>query len=61
MVSKNTLTTLGFGVAGIAVWYASGSVTQQTTFRIGVLILVGVLVPTLINEWRDQKRGTAGR
>jgi len=52
MVSKETQIVAVFVILGIALSYASTTVTESTVVQIAVLIGVGVIAPTLINEWR---------
>jgi hypothetical protein len=34
-------------------WYGAGSVTDDQLVQFGALFGVGVIAPTLINEWRN--------
>jgi len=43
---------------GLTGWYPVQDVTDSTAVEFGVLIGVGVVVPTLINEWRRRNEST---
>ncbi|WP_156105691.1 hypothetical protein [Halobellus rufus] len=43
-----------FAVLGVGLWYASRSVTDSSAVRLAVLIGVGVVVPTLVNQYRSR-------
>lgn len=52
MVSTDTKIVAVFVILGIVLWYASTTVTESMAIQAAVLIGVGVIIPTLINEWR---------
>lgn len=52
MVSTDTKIVAIFVILGIVLWYASMSVTESMVIQGAILLGVGVIVPTLINEWR---------
>lgn len=52
LLTTDTKITLVFVFLGLTGWYLVQDVTTNLTVDFAVLIGVGVLVPTLINEWR---------
>jgi len=52
MVSKNTRIMGVFVIVGIVLWYASTIVTENMAIQGAILLGVGIILPTLINEWR---------
>ena len=52
MVSKNTRIMGVFVIVGIVLWYASTTVTENMAIQGAILLGVGIILPTLINEWR---------
>lgn len=50
MVSHQTTVTLAFVVLGTLLWLATMALTDVQWVQWAVLIGVGVLVPTLLNE-----------
>ncbi|WP_340102288.1 hypothetical protein [Salinibaculum salinum] len=52
MVSTDTKIVGVFVVLGVVLWYASTTVTDNMALQGTILIGVGVILPTLINEWR---------
>ncbi|WP_202911789.1 hypothetical protein [Natrialba swarupiae] len=54
MVSTATKITGVFIVIAVILWYASLSVTENTIVQAAVLLGVGVVIPTLINEIRSE-------
>jgi len=55
MVSTDTLIVTVFAVLGLTLWYVSQSVTDSSAVQFAVLIGVGVVLPTLINQWRSRE------
>jgi hypothetical protein len=52
LLTTDTKITLVFVFLGLTGWYLVQDVTTNAAVDFAVLIGVGVLVPTLINEWR---------
>lgn len=52
LLTTETRITLLFMFLGLTAWYLVQPVTENAAVEFGVLIGVGVLVPTLVNEWR---------
>jgi len=52
LVSMDTKVTAVFAVLGVLVWAASRAVTDSQLLQFVALVGVGVVVPTLLNEWR---------
>jgi hypothetical protein len=52
LVSTDTKVTAFFAVLGVLVWAASREVTESRILQFAALVGVGVVVPTLVNEWR---------
>lgn len=52
MVSVDTQIFAGFVVLALALWYGSTTVIENSVVSFAILIGVGVLLPTLITEWR---------
>ncbi|AGN00475.1 hypothetical protein L593_02620 [Salinarchaeum sp. Harcht-Bsk1] len=46
--------TIGFVVLGVASWLLARSITDSAVVLYGALIGVGVIAPTLVNEWRSE-------
>ena len=55
MVSASTQITALFIVLGLILWYVSTLVTESTVIQLAVLLVVGIIVPTVINEWRQSQ------
>lgn len=51
-VSTETKITVCFVFLGLAGWYLVQQMTTNTVVEFAVLIGLGVVVPTLVNEWR---------
>jgi hypothetical protein len=52
LVSTDTKITAVFVVLGVVFWYGSTTVTDSQIVQFGLLLGVGIIVPTLINEFR---------
>jgi hypothetical protein len=52
MVSTDTKIVGVFVILGIVLWYASTTVTENMAIQGAILLWVGVILPTIINEWR---------
>ena len=52
MVSTDTKIVAVFVILGIVLWYASTTVTESVVIQGTILFGVGIIIPTLINEWR---------
>ncbi len=52
LVSTDTKVTALFVVLGLASWLGARRVTDSHLVQLVVLFGVGIVVPTLINEWR---------
>lgn len=52
LVSTDTKITAVFVVLGIILWYGSRTVTESQPIQFALLLGVGIIVPTLINEFR---------
>ena len=51
-VSTDTKITAIFVVLGVVLWYGSMTVTESQLIQFALLLGVGLIVPTLINELR---------
>jgi hypothetical protein len=51
-VSTDTKITAVFVVLGVASWYGSRAVTESRAVQAAILLGVGVVAPTLLNEFR---------
>jgi hypothetical protein len=52
LVSTDTKITAVFVVLGVVLWYGSRTVTESQPIQFALLLGVGIIVPTLINEFR---------
>jgi len=52
LVSTDTKITAIFVVLGVVLWYGSITVTESQPIQFALLLGVGLIVPTLINELR---------
>lgn len=52
LLSTDTIITAVFVVLGIILWYGSRTVTESQPIQFALLLGVGIIVPTLINEFR---------
>jgi len=52
LVSTDTKITAIFVVLGVVLWYGSMAVTESQPIQFALLLGVGLIVPTLINELR---------
>lgn len=55
MVSASTQITALFVAFGLLLWYVSTLVTESAVIQFAVLLVVGVIAPTVINEWRQNQ------
>ena len=53
LLSTDTKITAIFVVLGVVSWYGVASVTDDQRIQFAVLLGIGIIVPTLINEWRN--------
>jgi hypothetical protein len=53
LVSTDTQVTALFVVLGLVSWLGVRRVTDSQLVQLVVLFGVGVIVPTLVNEWRN--------
>jgi hypothetical protein len=53
LVSTDTKITSIFVVLGVVLWYGSMTVTESQLIQFALLLGVGLIVPTLINELRE--------
>ena len=53
ILSTDTKITAVFVVLGTALWYGSTTVTDNDLVHFALLLGVGIIVPTLINEFRS--------
>ena len=52
LVSTDTKITAVFVVLGVVLWYGSTTVTENQFVQFALLLGVGIIVPTLLNELR---------
>lgn len=52
MVSTDTQITAGFVVLGVLLWYGTTHTTDSTVIQFAVLLGIGLVAPTVVNEWR---------
>jgi hypothetical protein len=52
LLATETKITLLFMFLGLTTWYLVGEAGASRTVEFGALIGIGVVVPTLVNEWR---------
>ena len=50
MVSTSTRITVLFIVLGLLLWYVSMLVTESTVVHLAVLLVVGIITPTVVKE-----------
>lgn len=56
MISRSNAVILSFATLGMVVWFAGGALTNLSdAVLIGVLILVGVVAPQLLNTYLDDR------
>jgi thiol:disulfide interchange protein len=53
VVRSDTKTTAGFVVVAVALWLGAQTVTESAILQAAILLGVGVVAPTLLNEWRS--------
>lgn len=58
MVSTNTKITALFVVLAVALWFVASQFTENTLIQFAVLLGVGAILPTLVNEWREQSQAS---
>jgi thiol:disulfide interchange protein len=51
MVSRETKVTAVFVVLGTALWLVTTTLTDARWVQWAVLVGVGIVAPTLVNEW----------
>ncbi len=59
MVSRDTLITGFFALTAVTLWDSATHTTESLTLQLAILVGIGVVVPTLINEIRRQGRETS--
>jgi len=52
MVSAEFRVTVGFMVVGLLAWWATAQLTDSFVLQFAVLVGIGVVAPTIINERR---------
>ena len=52
LVSTDTKITAVFVVLGVVLWYGSTTVTENQFVQFALLLGVGIIAPTLLNELR---------
>ena len=52
LVAPETGVTLVFMFLGLTAWYLVGIVADSDLLEVGALLGIGVVLPTVINEWR---------
>ena len=52
LLSADTRTTAVFVALGLVLWYGSTTVTESQPVQFAVLLGVGVIAPTLLNQRR---------
>ena len=52
LVSTDAKITAVFVVLGVILWYGSRTVTESQLIQFALLLGVGIIIPTLINEFR---------
>ena len=52
LVSTDTKITVVFVILGVVLWYGSTTVTESQPIQFALLLGVGIIAPTLINEFR---------
>ncbi|WP_251329287.1 hypothetical protein [Haloplanus pelagicus] len=57
LLTTDTRIVLLFVCLGLTSWYLVRQVTTSSAAKLAALLGVGVLVPTLINEWRRRSAG----
>ncbi|WP_380679484.1 hypothetical protein [Salinigranum sp. GCM10025319] len=56
MVSRDTLITAFFALLAVDLWQLSWRTTDNVGVQLGLLVGIGVVLPTLINEARRRRR-----
>ncbi|MDS0297729.1 hypothetical protein NDI76_03115 [Halogeometricum sp. S1BR25-6] len=54
MVAPDTKVTAAFVVLSLLLWLLAGQFTDSSWILLGILLGVGVVVPTLVNEVRSR-------
>ena len=52
LVAPEMRVTLVFMFLGLTAWYLVGNVVESDLLEVGALLGIGVVLPTVINEWR---------
>ncbi|WP_169330568.1 hypothetical protein [Halogeometricum pallidum] len=54
MVSRDTKITAAFVVVALALWLLAGQFTDSSLVLFGILLGIGVVLPTALNEIRNR-------
>jgi hypothetical protein len=55
LVTTDTKITALFVVLGMALWYGSQTITSNDLVQFALLLGVGIVIPTIINEVRAKR------
>ncbi|ERG97055.1 hypothetical protein [Haloquadratum walsbyi] len=53
MIDTNSKITFIFVIIGLASWLGTRMIIDNQQIQLIVLFTVGIIIPTLINEWRE--------
>ena len=55
VLSTETKITLVFMLVGLTAWYLAGEFTDSSELEFVALFGLGIVAPTLVNEWRRHR------
>ena len=56
MVTTETKLVAKFAIGAVILWWVSTMLTDDSRVQVGMLVLIGIVLPTLINEWRATRK-----
>jgi hypothetical protein len=56
MVTTETTVVATFATGAVILWWVSTMLTDDSRVQVGMLVLIGIVLPTLINEWRVTRK-----
>lgn len=55
MVRSQTKVTVVFVIFAVSLWLVARTLTESTAIQAVILVGIGVIAPTLFNEWRSRE------
>jgi hypothetical protein len=52
MLTTETKVVATFATGAVVLWWVSTMLTDDSRVQVGILVVIGIILPTLINEWR---------